>query len=144
MSNFIYNTGKGIISDWAGLDIRVLLLSGVAGEDKDHEFLDDALAPGGMVELSDGSYARQALGGEALNLDNPNDRQEADANDAVFPTLAGGETINGYIVFSFVTNDALSTPIAFVDSATGIGLVTNGSNVTITWNAEGIIQITDA
>lgn len=76
----------------------------------------------------------------AVNQDDANDRAEWDAADTTFPSLsqAGSEVIVGYLVFMFVTNDADSIPILLVDSVAD--KTPNGSDIKITWNAEGIMH----
>lgn len=49
------------------------------------------------------------------------------------------KTIDGIVIYKFVTNDAGSTPIAYIDLTTS--LTPNGGDVNITWNASGIFSI---
>lgn len=147
MANLAYNQAKfGIHNQTIDLvadDIRVLLLEASGDQDADDDFVSTVLGRAGTTELTSTGYNRTGnLAGKAIALDDPNDRSEFDATDAVFPTVSqlAAETVVGYLVFKFVTNDADSIPILIVDSFTPI--TPNGSDITITWDAEGILQLT--
>lgn len=53
--------------------------------------------------------------------------------------IDGTKDIDGLVIFKFVTNDAGSTPIGYIDLTTS--LTPNGGDVNITWNASGIFSI---
>jgi hypothetical protein len=55
-----------------------------------------------------------------------------DAADAVFTAWAAGAAIDGIVIFKFVTNDAGSTPIAYLD---GFSVTPNGGDITFQWAA---------
>lgn len=55
-----------------------------------------------------------------------------DAADAVFTAWTAGLLIDGVVIFKFVTNDAASTPIAYLD---GFSVVPNGGDITFQWAA---------
>lgn len=149
MANFVYNIAKkGLVDgtidlDTAGDDIRILLLQAATDEDPDDATVQAVLARAGTTELTSTGYARQALAGEATTNDTANDRAEFDATDVTFSSVsqASSETVIGYVIYKFVTADSDSIPILFVDTATGIPLTPNGSDITITWDAEGILQL---
>lgn len=147
MANFVYNIAKqGLMNGTIDLDaddIRILLLEAATDENPDDADVQAVLARAGTTELSSTGYARQALTTEAVNLDNANDRAEFDADNVTFTSVSqvSSEQVVAYIIYKFVTNDAGSTPILFVDTATGLPLTPNGSNITITWDAEGILQL---
>jgi hypothetical protein len=149
MANFVYNIAKkqlldGDIDFNAPDDIRILLLEAATDENPDDVDVQAVLARAGTTELTSTGYARQALAAEATSQDDANDRAEFDANDVTFSAVsqAGSETVIGWLLFKFITDDASSIPIAFVDTATGLPLTPNGSDITITWNVEGILQLT--
>ena len=58
-----------------------------------------------------------------------------------FSSLSQSTTkdIDGLVIYKFVTNDAGSTPIAYIDLTTA--LTPNGGDVNITWNGSGIFSI---
>ena len=146
MANAAYNKAKaellkGTLDFDAPDDIRVLLLE-TAGFDADHATIAAVLA-GAAVELTSTGYSRQALAGEGVTQDDVTDRGEFDATDATFSSVsqAGSENVVAAIVFKFITNDAASIPIAYIDTG-GFPITANGSDIVITWNAEGILQLT--
>lgn len=51
-----------------------------------------------------------------------------DAADATWTAVAGGSTIGGFVVYKFVTNDAGSTPILFIDTT---DTATNGGDIVL-------------
>lgn len=55
-----------------------------------------------------------------------------DAADAVFTGWAAGAAIDGLVIFKFVTNDAGSTPIVYLD---GFSVTPNGGDITFQWAA---------
>jgi hypothetical protein len=64
-----------------------------------------------------------------------------DAADSAMGSFAqdGGKTIDGIVIYKFVTNDADSEPMMYIDlSSPG---TPNGSAVTIQWNVLGIAKI---
>lgn len=143
------NILKALVDHDAPNDFRVLLLkvagSTTADTDQDAATISAITTLGEIVATG---YARQALTGETVNQDDPNNRGEFDANDAAFGALGGAtnDTIGAIMVFKFVTDDTDNQPMAYIDGAIFPGsassMTTNGSTVTIAWNAEGIIQTT--
>jgi hypothetical protein len=61
-----------------------------------------------------------------------------DAADTTFTALTG-DASESLILFKDTGTDTTSTLIAFWDTATGLPLTPNGGDVTVTWNASGII-----
>jgi hypothetical protein len=55
-----------------------------------------------------------------------------DAADSLWTAVAGGAAIDQLIVYKFVTNDAGSTPIAFIN---GFSVTPNGGDITAVWQA---------
>lgn len=125
----------------AGNDVRVILVmtNTTADTDQDAKFVGDI---GTLDEYDGASYARKALANQAVNEDDPNNRGEFDADDIVWTALgAGTRQAQAMVIYKHVTNDADSPLLAFIDSG-GFPFSGNGGNVTIQWNAEGIIQTT--
>lgn len=145
MSNFVYNEAKkqfltgGI--DLSTDDIRVILVMTNTTADTE----DDKNTISGFTTLDemDGSgYSRQALTSEAVNEDAANDRAEFDAADPTFASLgAGTRQVAGAIIYQHVTNDADSIPICWIDT-NGFPFTADGTNFTLQFNAEGILQAT--
>lgn len=61
-----------------------------------------------------------------------------DAADTTFTALTGDQ-VESLILFKDTGSEATSTLIAYWDTVTGLPLTPNGGDVTITWNASGII-----
>lgn len=144
MASLVYNKAKGNLMsgdiDLNTHDIRVALLmtNTTADTEPDVDFMNGFST---LDECNSTGYARVALTGEAVNIDDANDRAEFDANDASFTGLGGdaSRAIQGAIVFRHVTNDTDSIPICFVDFASDIP--TTATQIDIPWNAEGILQL---
>lgn len=79
-----------------------------------------------------------------ITEDNTNGRAEYDADDVTFAGL-DGDTIQFALVAKQVGGDWTTFGddplVAFIDSA-DFPLTTNGGDVTISWDAEGIVHIT--
>lgn len=148
MADFAYNVAckqllDGDLDFNAPNDIRVLLLESKTDVNKDDLTITAVLARAGTTELTSTNYVRQALANEATSQDDPNDRAEFDADDAVFPNLVqtASETILAYLVYKHVTNDTDSIPIIQADISPAI---TPNGDFTIQWNAQGILQLASA
>lgn len=55
-----------------------------------------------------------------------------DAADATWTAVAGGSTIGGFVVYKYVTNDAGSTPILFIDTT---DTATNGGDIVLQFDS---------
>lgn len=137
---FIRGNAAGEI-DLNADDIRVALL--MTNTDADTvaqsavDFVDDIA----LDEMDGANYVRKALANEAVNRDDPNDRAEFGADDVTWTSLgAGTRSMQGALVFKFVTVDGDSIPIAYVEFSSPVAA--DGTDFTIQWNAEGILQLT--
>lgn len=144
MASFVYTHAKYLLAtggiDLATADIRVMLVmtNTTADTEKDVEFVGDFTT---LDEYDGANYARKALT-EAVNQDDANDRAEFDATDIQWAALGvGTRQAQAMVVFKHDTNDAGSTPIAYIDSG-GFPFSGNGGDVDVAWNSEGIIQLT--
>ena len=145
MANFAYTFGKlqimnGAI-DLSSDDIRIMLVmtNSTADTDQDVDFIDQI---GTLDEMDDVSYVRKALASEATAVDDPNNRAEFTADPVTWTALgAGTREVLGAVIFKFVTNDADSILLAYIDTG-GFPFAATGADVTITPPAEGWIQIT--
>ena len=95
----------------------------------------------GAVELTDGSYSRQTLGGRITSLDDANDRSLADCDVIDFGNPTGGETWDACIVYCFVSNDTDSWLMFtyLIDTPR----VTAGAMVQFVPNAVGLFVISE-
>lgn len=107
----------------------------------------------GMVNLADFSdidphdgtnNANKALANEAVNKDDPNDRAEFDADDVTWTALGVGTTpTEGVLIYKHVDGtDANDLAIAFVIFNPHV--TQDGTDFTIQWNAQGILQFSQA
>lgn len=122
-------------------DVRVLLAmtNTTFDTEVDDEFVGDTTTPD---EYDGASYARQAIGSQTVTDDAGNNRAEFDGADIQFATLGvGTRQAAGMVVFIFITNDAGSFLICWIDTG-GFPFDGNGGNVDVAWNAEGIVQTT--
>lgn len=117
-------------------DIRVILISSSFNGNANHEFVGNVPVLG---ELSGTGYVRKSLANKVINVDTPNNRAEFDADDVTWTGINAGTAV-GALLIRHVTNDADSPIIGFTDQG-GFPITTNGGDVTIQWNAEGILQI---
>lgn len=135
--------------------IKVALLNNQTAytfDPDNHEFVADVIDGGTTgTEFSGGSYARQTLANVTVTSDLTDDEGVLDADDTVFSSL-DTQDIQTIIIYKQVGADDTTPaddPIIAVlddDSPTGeevadLPLTTNGSDVTISWAAEGILNI---
>jgi hypothetical protein len=111
----------------------------------DGDYVGDILDGGTTAsEFGGTGYSAQNLSNENITEDNTNDRAEFDADDVTFTSLDGA-TIQFALVAKQVGGDWTTHGddpiIAYITSA-DFPLVTNGGDVTISWDAEGIVHIT--
>lgn len=144
MATFVYNAAARDIADGT-IDlvadtIKVMLVTSSYSADRD----DTSVTAAAAAEISVSGYTagygnagRKTLGSKAFATDNANDRVEWSAANVTWTALGAGATIAAAVVIKEITNDAGSRPIAYLDVS---DLPTNGSDVTLTFDAEGIIQ----
>jgi len=151
MAGFVYPNGLSKMTDgtidWvSGVTvIKVMLLDSGHTPDPD----ETAVTNLATDELSGTGYAagfggagRKVIGLMTNVFDSANDRTELSGAGVTWTGINAG--IISYVAVIWEdTNDAGSVPLAIFDSneITNLPLTTNGGDVTITWNAEGIIQI---
>jgi len=134
-----YKIARGELA-WQSSDIRVLLCMSNTTADTDQDAATIS-AIGTLDEYDGANYVRKALANEAVNQDDPNNRAELDADDITWTSLGvGARQAVGMVVFKFVTNDADSIPILFVDSG-GFPFDGDGTNLIVAWNVEAIAQL---
>ncbi len=124
----------------SGADIRVALLMTNTTADTDKDAINFVSNIGTLDECNASGYARVAIVGEASNVDDTNDLAAFDGNDVSFTGLGGNASraIQGALIFKFVTNDADSIPIAFVDF--DVDISATATQIDVPWNAAGIIK----
>lgn len=130
--------------DWVGsANIKVMLLNAHAFN-PDHEFVSDVVADeftGTGYTGGHNGAGRKALASKTITDDTANDRIELDAADPSAWTGLNGDTVAWAIVFEQGASDAASQLICALDPA---DLTTNGGDVTLSFNAEGVAQVSYA
>ena len=128
--------------NWGTADIRFLWV--MTNTTADTEEDSNTISGFTTLDVFDGAnYVRTAFGAESVDEDNVNNRAELKSTTPITMALIGPGTraIQAMIIFRFVTNDADSPPLVFIDSG-GFPITANGADITVTMNAEGWIQIT--
>jgi hypothetical protein len=131
--------------DLIGNTVKIMLVDDTYVGDPDDQFVDDGSANDpASHEISVSGYTpgfggagRKTLAGKSITSDLTNDRAEFDATDVVWTALGSGATIGAALLIKEVTNDADSIVIAKFDLT---NTPTNGGNVTLQWNAEGLLN----
>lgn len=137
----------------SGETIKVGLLDTTAAYTFDagtDEFVSDL--PTGS-EPSDGSYSRQPLANVTITQDDTDGEGVLDADDVVFSSLSTTNDIEAIFVYREVGADD-TTPgddelVAVYDddsagSLADLPIATNGSDLTLSFDAEGIVNLTGA
>lgn len=120
---------------------RLCMTNTTADTEEDVEFVDDITT---LDEMDGANYVAKTLASAAVTEDDTNDRGEFDATDVTWTALgAGTRQVAGILIEKRVTNDADSPAIAWIDSG-GFPFAANGGDFTAQWNAEGILQTTEA
>ena len=63
-----------------------------------------------------------------------------DGSDVTF-TAVSGSPAEALIVFIDTGTASTSRLIAYIDTATGLPVTPNGSDITVSWNASGIVKV---
>lgn len=126
--------------------IKVMLVGSTYTANADHTFVNSAAY---QTELGGTGYAsgyagagRKTLSSKVVVQDDVNDRAEFSAAPVTWTAINAGTAAGCLIIRErAATGDTMSELIAFIDSG-GFPIVTNGGDLTISWNAEGILQLT--
>jgi len=154
MASFVYGRGalRLIIGnaqtttiDWPNdTNIKAALSSSTHVPNKDDTFYDDA----GVDDLLDGELSGTGytaggdpLGSQTVAYDAVNDRVEFDAADAAWTAITAGTAAQATVLKHVVASPTTSPVLVNVDTG-GFPVVTNGGDLTIVWNVEGIFQLT--
>lgn len=137
--------------DLSANTIRVALLKETTEYTPDsaaHEFVGDVITSGVGDEMDDTGYSRLTLSGLSLIEDNTDSEGVWDASDLTFPSLGGSQTVEAVVIYRQVGGDD-TTPadddiIRIIDDSEAADLpkATNGDDFQITWDAEGIVNLT--
>lgn len=154
-TGFMDASGNSVYaSDEVPLDLGADTLGVALGSDDtsytfsatDGDYLGEILDGGTTATEFTGSYSVQALSSKTITEDNTNNRAEFDAADVTFSSI-DNDTIQFALVAKQGPDSADWTTyaddplIAYITSA-DFPLTTNGGDVTISWDANGIVHIT--
>lgn len=155
MADFLYNTGS--VRLWDTLQpldlivdtVKVMLVTSSYVANRDNDFIEEGANDANEHEITGTGYTagfggagRLTLASKTITVDKTNDRGEFDCANLVWTAINAG-TPSQMLVISEITNDLASPLIAHVDSG-GFPIVTNGGDLTVTINAEGLIQLSTA
>ena len=119
-----------------------------------HEFVADVLDGGTTAQELQGSAGytgtadRQTLANVTVTQDNTDDEGVFDADDVIWQGVESTEDVQGFLVYKQVGGDDTTPgddPLILVvddgmtDAPPSLPLATNGSELTVQWNAQGII-----
>lgn len=144
MASFTYLPAKeGLWDGTIDLDTHDIRALGVmTNSTADTDTTAATISGFGTLDEFDGSgYSRQALTGESVAQDVPNARAEFTANAVTFGTsiVPGTRNLQGLVIFRFVTNDADSIPIFYIDLTPSFA---PKGTLTYTPHADGIAHLT--
>ena len=150
MASFIFNAAMKKLADgtidFINDTVKCMLVSASYTPDKDHVFVSEITASP-SAELSGTGYAagfggagRKSLASKAINIDNANDRIELDAADLTWTAINAG-TFKYLVLIKEEIDDSDSHLICAIDITSQ---ATNGGDITVQWNAEGILQESQA
>jgi hypothetical protein len=146
MASQIYNEYKRASAageiDWDADDIRVVLCMSNTTCDTENDGIVN-LADFTTIDKDDGAnFAVKACANQAVNKDDANDRAELDADDITWTALGNGtRQLVGALIKKHVDGtDANDLAIAWVEFASAQS--PGGSDFTVSWDAEGILQLT--
>ena len=137
---FKQRVAEGVIDlDADTLKIQLLMTNTTADTEANVQTLDGYTT---LDEMDGANYAVKTLGSLTHALDTGNNRFELDAADVTYTALgAGTRNVQGVLLYKHVDGtDGNDQPIAFIEF--GSALAADGSDVTISWDAEGLLQLT--
>jgi len=155
MVDFLYNTGSARL--WDTLQptdlivdtVKVMLVTSSYVADRDNDFIEEGVNDANEHEITGTGYVagfagagRLTLASKTITVDKANDRTEFDCADLTWTSIDAG-TPSQMLVIVEITNDLASPLIGHVDSG-GFPVTTNGGDLTVTINAEGLIQLSTA
>jgi len=155
MADILYNKAlEGIFDDTINLvndTIKVMLVTSAYSPDKDHDFVTASGA--GAAELSGTGYTggyggsgRVALTSQAAAEVDASDNAKMTIASVVFPACGPAGTAAGALFIKETGgSDATSRLIAYIDTGfPGAGLITNGSDITISFPSNILFTMAQA
>lgn len=128
--------------------IVCMLATASYGPDADHVYLEEAVDDANEHELSGTGYTagwqasgRKTLASKAIVQDDANDRAEFDCADITWSSIDAGTPDNAVFHKEGAAADTTAQIIAVIDDG-GFPIVTNGGDLTLQVNSEGLIHNT--
>jgi hypothetical protein len=143
MANFFANNFLGLLLSTyvSGKTLRMLFAGATCTVDDEDDNVGDI---GTLGELSGTGYTaghggagRQALDNLSVTVDDPNNQAELDCDDEVWTSINAG-TIEFIILHVAGTADDTDAKILGVYD---VSQATNGGNITVSINAEGLLKL---
>lgn len=113
MANVIFTYGADKLGAWTTSTYKFALMKSSYTPNSSHDFMDDVVA--GSSEISVSGYSRVTASTKTRTPNTGQGRIYYNCDDPSFGSLAAGQTAGGVVLFQFVTNDADSIPIVFLD-----------------------------
>lgn len=145
MASFVYNRAKHLIFNQTlnlvTATVKVVLVKSSYTPNPDHDFVSE-LTPG-TNELSGAGYSRLTLASKSITESDALNVAIFDAADISYTSINAGTA--AYIVLMKDNGgaDSGNDLIALIDTA-ATPIITNGTDLTIAWDANGIVQLADA
>lgn len=130
--NSLYDAGRNSFLvgniDWVTDDIRVMLVDtdDYVANLATHEFLSAVPAAARIAEMPLENKTAEA--------------GVADADDVTFQAVTGDEA-EALVLYQFVTGDADSRLIAYLDQASGLPVIPNSGDISISWSGDAATKI---
>lgn len=132
--------------------VKAALISGDFASSSNPEDVDTvtavlAVSSPETVDEYSGSYTRPDLTSRTVSVNDTNNRSEYDAADITISALPGGSAnVDGILVYwvpTGSTGDSQNIPLIYFDLAgAGADFMGNGGDITIQFNANGVVQVT--
>ena len=128
--------------------IKVMLVTASYVANENDDFVEEGADDANEHELTGNGYVagfagsgRKTLSSKVFTEDDANNRGEFDDTADITWTGISAGIAAAAIVYHHLTNDAASVLIAYIDTG-GFPVTTNSGDLTLQWNAEGILQLT--
>lgn len=122
-------TTSGDALDLASDNLQVVLVSAAYTFSSAHEFLDPSLPAGNRVATS-ANLASLAVSAAGV----------FDAADVTFSAVSGAQ-VTQVVLFKTTGTETTSPLILYFDTMTGLPVTPNGGDITIAWDASGIMGL---
>lgn len=137
MADLLFDYGLDLWATWTTDTFRFMAMKSSYNPSQTSSIVAQLVAN----ECTASGYARATAAGKSRTVDTSNHRITYDCSDPNLGAAAAGETIGGFVLFKFVTNDNDSIPMAYYDV---IDFATDGSPIVPVINVNGAHYIDQA